>query len=230
MDLMDEIYTDLPEYGSPRMTAQLKRQGVIVNHKRVARLMQIMGLTGQGPGPKTSVPHPEHRVFPYLLRGVKAQYPNHIWGTDITYIRLLKSFAYLVAILDWYSRYVVAWTLAPTLEATFCVENIEKALTLAQPDIHNSDQGTQFTSEEYLGTLETRPDIRISMDGRGSFWDNIFTERLWRTVKYNEVYVHDYQSFAEAEESLGAYLTKYNERRLCSAIGMRPPAEAYFAG
>lgn len=230
MDLIDEIYTDLPEYGSPRMTAELKRRGLVINHKKVARLMRLMGLTGQGPGPNTSVPHPEHVIFPYLLRGVKAQYPNHIWGTDITYIRLLSGFAYLVAILDWFSRYVVAWTLSPTLEAAFCVENLAKALTQARPDIHNSDQGTQFTSQEYLAVLQSHPEVRISMDGRGSFWDNIMTERLWRTVKYNEVYVHDYQSFREADESMGTYLKKYNERRLCSAIGNKPPAEIYFAG
>lgn len=155
MDLIDEIYTDLPEYGSPRMTAELKRRGLVINHKRVARLMQVMGLTGQGPGPNTSVPHPEHVVFPYLLRGIKAQHPNHIWGTDITYVRLVKTFAYLVAILDWYSRYVVAWTLSPTLEAAFCVENLTKALAVATPEIHNSDQGTQFTSEEYLSGAQS---------------------------------------------------------------------------
>lgn len=208
MDLIDEIYTEFPEYGSPRVTAALQRLGQPINHKKVERLMQEMGLKAHYPGPNTSQRNKEHQLFPYLLRGVKDDHPNHIWGVDITYIRLLKSFAYLVAILDWYSRYVVAWRLSPSLDAAFCVANLEQALTMAQPGIHNSDQGSQFTSTEYIAMLQQYPDIRLSMDGRGSFWDNIFTERLWRTVKWNEVYVHDYQSFREAEESIGAYLKK----------------------
>lgn len=228
MDLIDEVYTEFPEYGSPRMTDALDRLGWHINHKKVERLMTEMGLKAHYPGPKTSTPHPDHQIFPYRLRGLKANHPNHIWGTDITYVRLLNSFAYLTAILDWYSRYVVAWTLSPTLEAAFCVDNLQKALRVAVPDYHNSDQGSQFTSEEYIGTLQQHPEIKISMDGRGSFWDNIFTERLWRTIKWNEVYVHDYQSYREAEQSLGAYINKYNERRICSAIGNMIPAELYF--
>jgi putative transposase len=227
MNLIDEVYTEFPEYGVPRMTEALDRLGTHINHKKVERLMRQMGLQAHYPGPRTSTPHPDNKIFPYLLRGLTASHPNHIWGTDITYIRLLDSFAYLTAILDWYSRYIVAWTLSPTMEADFCVENLEKALAKAQPNFHNSDQGSQFTAKDYIGTLQRHPDIKISMDGRGSFWDNIFTERLWRTIKWNEVYVHDYQSYQEAEKSLGAYITKYNERRICSAIGKKIPVELY---
>lgn len=210
------------------MTAQLKKDGYLINHKRVERLMRLLGIEAIYPKPSLSGPHPDHRRFPYLLRGIKAQYPNHIWGTDITYVRALGIWFYLVAILDWFSRYVVAWTLSPTLEAAFCVENLTKALAVATPEIHNSDQGTQFTSEEYLQTLEAHADIRISMDGRGHFWDNIMTERLWRTVKYEDVYLKEYASGAETKAGLTAYFRQYNERRLHASLGYRTPAEVYF--
>lgn len=228
MHRLDEIYNDFPYYGVRRMTAQLQRDGLTINHKRVHRLMRIMGLQALYQRPNLSKPHPEHAIFPYLLSGVAAAHPNHIWGTDITYVRARDDWFYLVALLDWYSRFVVAWQLSPTLTADFCVANLERALESAEPEIHNSDQGSQFTAEEYLGTLKTHPEIRISMDGRGRCMDNIFTERLWRTVKYEEVYLKDYQSFAEANDSLTDYFQKYNYRRLHQSLGYQTPAEIYF--
>lgn len=228
MDRMDEIHTDSPYYGIRRMTAQLKRDGFPVNRKRVRRLMRLMGIEAIYRHPRTSIPHPEHRIFPYLLTGVTASHANHVWGTDITYIRAAKEWFYLVAILDWYSRYVISWQLSDTLHDDFCVVNLKQALESASPEIHNSDQGSQFTSDAYLGALEERENIRISMDHRGRCFDNIFTERLWRTVKYEEVYLKEYGSFREANASLATYFTKYNERQLHSSLGYKPPAEVYF--
>ena len=181
------------------------------------------------PKKRTSGGNQQHRKVPCLLRGIKAKYPNHIWGTGITYIRAAGTWFYLVALLDWYSRYVVSWMLPDSMTTDFCIANLEQGLTVAEPKIHNSDQGSQFTAEEYLAVLEGRPDIRISMDGGGRCWDNIFTERLWRTVKYEEVYLKDYCSFAEAKAELSDYFKIYNERRLHSALDYRPPAEVYFA-
>ena len=228
MHRIDEIYTDLPYYGAIKITEQLKRDGYPVNHKRIERLMKEMGIEAIRPKKRTSIPDEQHRKFPYLLSGIKAQHPNHIWGTDITYIRAAGTWFYLVALLDWYSRYVISWMLSETMTADFCVANLVQALTHAQPDIHNSDQGSQFTSEDYLTVLEARPSIRISMDGRGRCWDNIMNERLWRSVKHEEVYLKDYQSFAEAQTELGGYFTTYNERRLHQSLNYQPPAEVYF--
>lgn len=229
MRKIDEIYTELPYYGSPRITRELKRQGFVVNHKAVERLMREMGLYGLFPEKNTSKPHPLHPVFPYLLAKKKILYPNHVWGTDITFVRGKGIWFYLVAILDWYSRYVLSWQLSQTLSADFCVVALNQALKTAIPEIHNSDQGSQFTSFEYIGKLREYPDIRISMDGRGRCFDNIFTERLWRTVKYEEVYLHDYQDFEEAEESLSRYFQLYNHRRLHQSLGYKTPAEVYFS-
>jgi putative transposase len=227
MRKIDEIYTELPFYGSPRITRELHRQGLPVNHKAVERLMREMGLAGLFPQRNTSKPHPAHPVFPYLLRRKKILYPNHVWGTDITFIRGEGVWFYLVAVLDWYSRYVLSWQLSRTLTADFCVQVIDQALQTATPEIHNSDQGSQFTSFEYIAKLQEFPDIQISMDGRGRCFDNIFTERLWRTVKYEEVYLRDYRSFGEAEQSLGRYFQLYNHRRLHQALDYRTPAEVY---
>lgn len=228
MRRLDEIYNDFPYYGVRRMTAQLHRDGLVVNHKRVHRLMRVMGLEALYQRPRTSIPNEQHQHYPYLLQGVTAQYPNHIWGTDITYVRALGDWFYLVALLDWYSRFVISWQLSPTLDAAFCVANLERALQNAQPEIHNSDQGSQFTADEYLETLKAYPDIRISMDGRGRCMDNIFTERLWRTVKYEEVYLNEYDSFIAAETSLGDYFHQYNYRRLHQSLDYKTPAEIYF--
>ena len=230
MNRIDEIYTEFPYYGSPRITAELHRSGVAANHKAVERLMRLMGIQAIYPKPNTSKPHPDHVKYPYLLNGVTARYPNHIWGTDITYIRAKGNWFYLVAILDWYSRYVVSWKLSQSISVEFCVATLTEALRIASPEIHNSDQGSQFTAEEYIAILQQHPEIQISMDGRGRCFDNIFTERLWRTVKYEEVYPHDYQSYQEATESLHRYLSLYNMRRLHQSLEYQTPAEVYFRG
>ncbi len=187
-----------------------------------------MGIQAVFPKQNTSNPHPQDQKYPYLLKHITANEPNHIWGTDITYIRLNKGFCYLVALLDWYSRYVVAWKLSPTLEMDFCIENLELALRAAAPQIHNSDQGSHFTSPRYTGLL-TSANVQISMDGRGRCMDNIFTERLWRTVKYEEVYLKDYQNYSHAEDSLHQYFKVYNNERLHSSLGYQTPAEIYYA-
>jgi putative transposase len=229
MHRIDGIYTDLPYYGAVKITKQLKRDGYPINHKRIERLMRKIGIEAIRPKKRTSIPNQQHRKFPYLLRGIKAQYPNHIWGTDITYIRAAGTWFYLVALLDWYSRYVLSWELSDSMTADFCITNLETALTQAQPEIHNSDQGSQFTAEEYLAVLEERPVIRISMDGQGRCWDNIMNERLWRSVKREEVYLKDYQSFAEDNRELSGYFKTYNERRLHASLDYRSPTEVYFA-
>jgi putative transposase len=225
---LDELYTAHPYYGSRRLAAQLRRDGLPVNRKAVQRHMREMGIAGIAPGPLTSTPTPEHRVYPYLLRGVTAGYPNHVWGVDITYIKTQGSWLYLVAVLDWYSRYIVSWELSPTLELPFVLAAAAHALTTATPTIWNSDQGSQFTSQEYL-LLLTTAEVRISMDGRGRAMDNIFTERLWRTIKYEEVYLHSYESPRDARRSLAAYIQFYNTQRLHQALAYRPPAELYYA-
>lgn len=229
MRKIDEIYTELPFYGSPRITKELHRQGIRANHKAVERLMQEMGLQAIFPQKNTSKPHPQHPVFPYLLRNKSILCPNQVWGTDITFIRGKGIWFYLVAVIDWYSRYVLAWQLSQTLTTDFCAAALADALVGAIPQIHNSDQGSQFTSFEYIGKLREYPSIQISMDGRGRCFDNIFTERLWRTVKYEEAYLHEYRSFQEARESLGRYFDIYNHRRLHSALRYRTPAEVYFS-
>lgn len=230
MNKIDEIYTEFPYYGSPRITAELKRRSLIVNHKRIERLMGVMGIEAVYPKKKSNLSQNRtlHKTYPYLLNGFDINHPNHVWGTDITYVRAANMWFYLVAILDWYSRYVVSWKLSKTLSVGFCIAALKEALKTAHPDIHNSDQGVQFTAEEYLEVLKRHPDIKISMDGRGRCFDNIFTERLWRSVKYDEVYLHDYGSYSEAEQSLDKYFIKYNTRRLHESLGYRPPAEVYF--
>ena len=227
MHLIDKIYTDKPYYGCPRITAQLKRM-TRVNHKRVARLMQIMGIQAIYPKKNLSRRNKQHAVYPYLLKGVEVNHPNHVWGTDITYIRAGGNWFYLVAIMDWFSRYVIAWELSEHLDTNFCVSTLKKALTIATPEIHNSDQGSQFTAEEYLNVLKQYPEIQISMDGRGRCFDNIFTERLWRSVKYEEVYLKDYADFNEARISLGEYFEIYNNERLHQSLNYQTPTEVYF--
>lgn len=227
MHRIDQIYTKCPMYGWPRMTAQLKRDGYVVNHKKVYRLMKIMGIEALFPKRNLSIPDKSHLIYPYLLNNVQASYPNHIWGVDITYVRLKKDWLYLVAILDWYSRYIVAWELSDSLNIWFCLEVLKKALQVGIPEIHNSDQGSQFTSDEYLSILKQYP-IRISMDHKGRAFDNIFTERLWRTIKYEEVYLKDYQSPNEAGQSLGNYIAFYNDERLHQAHKYKTPSEIYY--
>ena len=223
---LDEQYTRTPFYGIRRMTAWLGRQGYVVNHKRVQRLLRLMGLEAIYQKPRLSQPATGHRVYPYLLRGVNIDRVNQVWSTDITYIRLLHGFIYLVAIIDWYSRYVLAWEISLTLESDFCISALERALYLGQPEIFNSDQGVQFTSTALTERLLTRS-IRISMDGRGRALDNITVVRLWRSVKYEEVYLHDYQSVPEAVLGLGRYFNFYNGERLHQALNYQTPAAVY---
>jgi len=229
MNRIDEVYTKRPVFGARRMKAQLKRKfGFAVGRKLVRKLMQVMGLEAIYSRPKTSLPHPDHQVFPYLLTNITASHPNHIWGTDITYVKAAGTWFYLVAMLDWYSRYVISWLLSDSLESDFCVANLQMALATAVPDYHNSDQGSQFTSAAYLGVLRQHPDIKISMDGRGRCHDNIFTERLWRTVKYEEVYLRDYASFAAAKQSLKHFFRDYNHDTPHQSLNYQTPAELYF--
>lgn len=229
MHHIDAIYTEYPTFGTRRMKTQMYRwYEEVVGRKLMRTLMQTMGLEAIYQRPNTSKPHPNHAIFPYLLRHIPAQHPNHIWGTDVTYIKINGTWAYLVALLDWYSRYVVSWQLSDSLTTDFCVENLDRGLQLALPDYHNSDQGSQFTATEYLNRLRKHPDIKISMDGRGRCMDNIFTERLWRTVKYEEVYLREYSSFYDAEQSLKYFFTKYNTDRPHQSLHDNVPADIYF--
>lgn len=224
---LDEAYTRWPFYGVRRMQAHLARRGYPVNVKRVRRLLRAMGLYALYPKPRLSAPGPDHTVYPYLLRGIVIERPNQVWSSDITYIRLARGFVYLVAILDWFSRYVLAWELSNTLEAGFCVRALERALLKARPQIANTDQGSQFTSGAWIGALQ-EAEVRISMDGHGRAYDNIFVERLWRSVKYEEVYLHDYRNPAEAWRGLERYFAFYNHERLHQSLEYQPPAALYF--
>jgi putative transposase len=224
---IDELYTDYPFYGSRRMAAQLQRAGESTNRKRVQRYMREMGIEGIAPGPNLSKRNQAHKVYPYLLRGVEIKRCNQVWGIDITYIRLLAGWLYLVAVLDWHSRYVVSWELSDTLEMPFVVRAVSSALREGVPEIFNSDQGSHFTSEAYIDLLK-RSGTQISMDGKGRALDNIFTERLWRTIKYEEVYIKEYAAPREAEQGLRRYFDFYNQKRLHQALNYRTPAEIYF--
>lgn len=227
MNLIDEQYTKTPFYGVEKMTEHMKRAGHAVNVKRIRRLMRQMGLEAIYPKRRLSVASEGHKKFPYLLRDVLIYRPDQVWSTDITYIRMAHGFLYLVAILDWHSRYVLAWELSNTLEKEFCLSALDQALGMSQPEIFNTDQGSQFTSTEFVSRLEAAG-VRISMDGRGRVFDNIFVERLWRTVKYEEVYLHSYETVREAQSSLARYFHFYNTERLHQSLGYRTPHEVYF--
>lgn len=221
--LIDEEYTRHPFYGSRKMVVYLGRCGHRVNRKRAQRLMRSMGLAGMAPGPNTSWAHPQHKVYPYLLRGVPVVRVNQVWSTDITYIRLASGFAYLVAIIDWYSRRVLSWRISNTMEAVFCVDCLEDAMRAhGKPEVFNSDQGTQFTSEAFTGVLK-REAVTISMDGRGRAFDNIFVERLWRSVKHEDVYLNGYATMGELLIGLTKYFAFYNGERPHQALGNRTP-------
>jgi putative transposase len=226
MRRLDEQYTRTPFYGVERMTAWLRRQGEQVNPKRVRRLMRVMGLEAIYAKPRLSRPGAGHRLYPYRLRGLRITRANQVWSTDITYIRLRQGFVYLVAIMDWFSRYVLSWEVSVTLETSFCTSALDWALARARPEIFNSDQGAQFTSEEFTQRLESHG-IVISMDGRGRALDNVFVERLWRTVKYEEVYLKDYETVRAAVGSLREYFDFYNQERLHQSLGYRTPGEVY---
>jgi putative transposase len=229
MRLLDEQYTRCPFYGVRRMTAWLQQQGHAVNEKRVRRLLRAMGLLAVYPRPAVSRSAPGARVYPYLLRGVTITRVNQVWSTDITYIRLLTGFIYLVAIMDWYSRYVLSWEVSNTLEGSFCVAALDRALRVAQPEVFNSDQGSQFTSLSFTERLAARG-VQISMDGRGRALDNIFVERLWRSVKYEEVYLKDYRHAPEAIGGLSDYFGFYNDERLHQSLGYQTPAAVFRQG
>lgn len=230
MNAIDEIYTKYPFYGHRRIKPELKDEyGIEIGKKKIIALMKKMGLAAIYPRKKINLSKPDknHQKFPYLLKDAPILHPNHIWGTDITYIRLKNSFVYLSAIIDWFSRYVISWKLSPTLENNFCVEALKEALKINLPDIHNSDQGVQFTSSDYIKILQNNK-IKISMDGRGRCMDNIFTERLWRTVKYENVYLNDYLNFDEAKTGLSDYFKFYNEKRRHQSLNYKTPADIYF--
>ena len=227
MRLLDQEYTDHPFYGVRKMTVWLQQQGHAVGPKRVRRLLRAMGLMAVYPKPRLSLNPSAHRRFPYLLKEVAIVRPNQVWSTDITYIRLNGGFVYLAAVMDWYSRYVLAWELSITLEADFCVSALERALALQRPEIFNTDQGVQFTSAQFQAPL-LAAQVRLSMDGRGRAFDNIFVERLWRSVKYEEVYLKDYRTVSEAQEGLQQYFPFYNEVRFHQALGYRTPHVVHF--
>lgn len=226
MRLLDEQYTAAPFYGVRRMTAWLRSLGYAVNPKRVRRLLRQMGLAALYPKPRLSQPAEGHVIYPYLLRGVTVTRVNQVWSADITYVRLATGFVYLVAVLDWFSRYVLSWAVSITMDVAFCLEALEQALSQGQPEIFNTDQGAQFTSQEFTARLK-EGGVRISMDGRGRALDNVFVERLWRSVKYEEVYLRDYQTVWDARHGLARYFMFYNRERLHQALGYHTPAAVY---
>jgi putative transposase len=227
MDLIDRQFTETPFYGSRRLTAWLNRQGYPVNRKRVQRLMRHMCLEAIYPKPNLSKKRKGSDIYPYLLKGVKIDQPDFVWSSDITYIRIGRGFVYLTAIIDWFSRYVLSWKLSNTLEPAFCVEALNEALASSKPEIFNTDQGSQYTSKDFITPLKDKG-IKISMDSKGRALDNIFVERLWRTVKYEEVYIKAYQTARDAFQSLKKYFLFYNNQRLHQSLGYRTPAEVHY--
>jgi putative transposase len=229
MRLIDEEYTKTPFFGYRKMTARLNNHhGFQVNRKRVARLMEKMGLQAVYPRPRTSIPDQQHKKYPYLLRGLEVNRPNQVWAADITYIPMPLGFMYLVAIMDWFSRFVVAWQLSNTLDGVFCLAALRLALRHGQPEIFNTDQGVQFTAHDFTNELQSA-NIRISMDGRGRFFDNIFVERLWRTVKYEDIYLKEYASVPALAAGLEDYFQFYNYERPHQSLGYCVPADVHFA-
>lgn len=230
MNLLDEQYTTMPFYGVIKMTKFLRGKEYIVGKDHVRTLLRNMGLAAVHPKPNLSKPHPEHTVYPYLLKDVTIERPNQVWSTDITYVRLGQGFAYLTAIIDWYSRYVLSWRLSNTLDNSFCLEALEEALALhGSPEIFNTDQGSQFTSRDFIDVLAAK-NISISMDGKGRAFDNIFVERLWRSVKYENIYLNCYQNIPEARNGLGIYFEFYNEVRFHQSLDYQTPERFYFGG
>jgi len=227
MHRIDEIFTDSPFYGSRRIQECLRRDGWTIGRERVQSLMRKMGLKAIYPKAHLSQVNPEHKIYPYLLNGLAIVRPNQVWSSDISYIRLRQGFLYLVAVMDWFSRYVLSWRLSNSLDVYFCIEALQEALGQGCPDIFNTDQGSQFTSKDFTGILLSKG-IRISMDGRGRVFDNIFTERLWRSVKYEEVYIKGYQVYRDAQEGLGSYFPFYNTRRYHQSLGYKTPYEVYY--
>jgi len=226
MKQIDGIYLDNPSYGSRSITAVLANSDWTVNRKRVQRLMRLMNIAGVAPKRSTSKPSSGHRIFPYLLRNVEISHPDQVWSTDITYVPLRNGFVYLTAVMDWYSRYVLSWRLSNRLEGSFCMEALDEALSRGQPEVFNTDQGAQFTSAAFVNRLLDRA-VAVSMDGRGRALDNVFIERLWRSVKYEEVYLRDYATVADVEEGLRLYFEKYNHERPHQSLDNQTPAKVY---
>lgn len=226
MSLIDEEYTRHPFFGSRKIAKWVGENGHTVNRKRIQGLMRKMGVVAIYPKPKLSMASRQHKIYPYLLRNVVIAYPNHVWSTDITYIRLRHGFVYLTAIIDWYSRYVLSWKLSNSLDVDFCLEALEDALSRGKPEIFNTDQGSQFTSTVFTKMLEDA-EVNISMDGKGRAIDNVFVERLWRSVKYEEVYLNNYETVSDAYCGLEKYFTFYNHERLHQALGYKRPAQVY---
>jgi len=226
MRRIDREYTAHPFLGSRRLTKWLQDQGEAVNRKRVQRLMRVMGLEAIYPKPKLSAAGRGHRIYPYLLRNASIERPDQVWSTDITYVPLSSGFMYLAAIIDWFSRYVLAWRLSNTLDGSFCLEMLDEALRRGRPEVFNTDQGVQFTAQAWTGRLESAG-VAVSMDGRGRCLDNVFVERLWRTVKYEDIYLWRYETVPQLQQGLGRYLPYYNEERLHQALDYRTPAEVY---
>lgn len=229
MRLLDEQYTRYPFYGVERMTAWLRTQGFEVNQKRVRRLLRKMGLLAIYPKPNLSKPERNEKKYPYLLEGLEVERVNQVWSTDITYVRLLQGFIYLVAVMDWYSRFVLAWEVSVTMDSSFCLSALDRALMQGEPEIFNSDQGAQFTSDLFTEKLLDR-EIKISWDSKGRALDNIFVERLWRSVKYEEVYLRDYRDVGEAIYGLGSYFRFYNSERLHQSLNYKTPESVYRQG
>jgi putative transposase len=227
MRLIDEEYMRHPFLGSRRMTDYLSRQGEFVNRKRIQRLMRMMGIEALYPKPRLSKPHPEHKVYPYLLRDRSITAVNQVWSTDVTYVPMPCGFMYLVAVMDWYSRYVLAWQLSNTLDGHFCLDTLEQALERGSPEIFNTDQGCQFTARRFTGRLEAEH-ILVSMDGRGRALDNIFIERLWRSVKYEDLYLKSYEDVPGLDSGLRTYFAYYNEERPHQSLGYKTPAEVHY--
>jgi len=227
--LIDEIYTKYPFLGTRKMVSYLDRHHACsIGRSRVRRLYRLLGIEAIAPGPNTSKPHPENKIYPYLLRGVEIMRPNHVWSTDITYLRLTKGFAYLVAIIDWYSRYVLDWEISINLEATFCVDTLQRAVAKGKCDIFNTDQGSQFTSHDFINVLK-KHEITISMDGKGRALDNIFVERLWRSVKYECVYLYEWNSVKAIRQGVAGYFDFYNQERPHQSLNGKTPHEIYFS-
>lgn len=230
MEAIDRQYLKTPFYGIRKMTVELNNQGFLVNHKRVRRLMRLMGLVAIYRKPKTTCRNPQHKVYPYLLRGLVIDHPNQVWSADITYIPMAYGFVYLVAIIDWQSRYVLSWRISTTMDTAFCLEALNEALErYGAPEIFNTDQGSQFTSQDWINRL-LAAGVKISMDGRGRFLDNIFIERVWRTVKYEDVYLKRYETVRELKAGLTEYFCFYNDERIHQALDYKTPAQVYRSG
>jgi putative transposase len=229
MRLIDQQFLKTPFYGSRRMQISLERAGETVNRKRVQRLMTVMGLEPLFPKPRTTTAAPDARVYPYLLRNRVLTHADEVWSSDISYVPMRRGFMYLTAVIDWFSRYVLSWRLSNTLDGRFCLEALDEALAISRPEIFNTDQGSQFTAQEYTGRLE-EAGIAVSRDGRGRALDNVFVERLWRSVKYEDIYIKDYEAVPELESGLAAYFRFYDEERPHQSLGYRTPAEVYRAG